>query len=208
MDLHNKSFTVQLWFYLTRIATPDNPVFGQQSLSNVGKQCLFLMSRLGRFYMGFYNDDTIGSTTLQSDAGYHAAFVYDNDQQQRFIYLDGVLDGQSATGIGPYLGTSGSMTIDSANIDGTIGTPYFSGYIDQLIVSTSVKTACEILNDATLVAYFPLNGSYTDAGPNSLILTSSGGLFMSGFTNQGVYLSGSNSYIQINGGLTSLGRSN
>jgi len=207
MDLHNKSFTVQLWFYFTRIATQDNAFFGQQSLPNVGDYCLFLMTRFGKLYMGFYNDDTTGSTILQSNTWYHAAFVYDNDQHQRFIYLNGILDAQSATGVGPYLGTSGSMTIGSANVGGTIGTPYFSGYIDELMVFTRAKTACEILNDATLAAYFPFDGSYTDSGPNSLTLTTSGTFFTTGYINQGVYLTGSNSYIQISD-LTSLGRSN
>jgi hypothetical protein len=207
MNLYNKSFTIQLWFYLTGLATQDNAFFGQQSLSNVGDYCLFLMTRFGNLYMGFFNDDTTGSTILQSDTWYHASFVYDNNERQRFIYLNGILDGQSATDVGPYLGTSGLMTIGSANVDGAIGKPYFSGYIDELMISTRVKSACEILNDATLAAYFPFDGSYTDAGPNSLTLTTSGASFTNGYINQAVYLSGSNSYIQISD-LTSLGRSN
>ena len=192
---------------MTRITTQDNAFFGQQSLSNVGDECLFLMSRLGHLYMGFYSDDTQGSTTLQSNTWYHAAFVYDNDKRQRFIYLNGVLDGQSASGVGPYLGTSGSITIGSANVAGNIGTPYFSGYIDQLIVYTRAKSTCEILNDATLAAYFPFDGNFIDSGPNSLTLTSSGASFTSGYTNQAAYLSGSSSYIQISD-LTNLGQRN
>lgn len=206
MNLSSRSFTIELWFYLTRIPTQDNAFFGQQSLANVGKYCLFLMSRLGTLYMGFYADDTSGTTLLQNATWYHAAFVYDNDQRQRSIYLNGVLDGQSSTGVGPYLGSAGSMTIGSAKIDGTIGKPFFSGYLDELMILTRVKSQCEILNDATLVAYFPFDGNYADAGPNSLPLTSSGASFMIGQTNQGVYLSGSTSYLQI-GSLTSLGRS-
>lgn len=207
MNLSSRSFTIELWFYLTRIPTQDNAFFGQQSIADVGKYCLFLMSRLGRLYMGFYADDTTGGTTLQNATWYHAAFVYDHDLRQRWIYLNGLVDGQSTTGVGPYLGSTGSMTIGSAKIDGTIGTPFFSGYLDELMISTRVKSACEIMNDASLAAYFPLDNSYTDAGPNSLSLTSSGASFIVGYTNQGVYLSGTNSYVQI-GGLTGLGRSN
>ncbi len=207
MDLFNKSFTVELWFYLTRVATQDNAFFGQQSLPNVGDYCLFLMAYLGKLYMGFYGDDTSGSTTLQSNTWYHAAFVYDNDKHQRSIYLNGVLDGQSSTGVGPYLGTTGSMTIASANVDGNIGKATFSGYLDQLMIYTRAKTACEILNDATLVAYFSFDGNYIDSGPNSLSITSSGASFTTGYINQGIYLSGSNSYLQVSG-LVSLGRSN
>ena len=207
MNLFNRSFTVELWFYLTRAATQDNAFFGQQSLSNVGDYCLFLMAYLGKLYMGFYGDDTSGSTILKNNTWYHAAFVYDNDKRQRSIYLNGVLDGQSATGVGPYLGTTGSMTIASADVDGNIGNAAFSGYLDQLMIYTRAKTACEILNDATLVAYFPFDGNYIDAGPNSLSITSSGAFLTTGYINQGVYLSGSNSYLQV-GGLVNLGRSN
>jgi hypothetical protein len=207
MNLFNISFTVQLWFYLTRTSTQDNAFFGQQSASNIGEECLFLMCHLGKLYMGFYNDDTTGSTVLQSNTWYHAAFIYDNDLRQRFIYLNGILDAQSATGVGPYLGTTGSMTIGGANVDGTIGKPYFSGYIDELMVYTRARTACEILNDATLSAYFPFDGSFTDSGPNSVPLTSSGASFITGYTNQGISLSGSASYLQI-GNLISLGRTN
>ena len=207
MNLSSRSFTIQLWFYFTRIPTQDNAFFGQQSLANVGKYCLFLMSRLGRLYMGFYAADTSGATLLQNATWYHAAFVYDNDQRQQSIYLNAALDGQSSTGVGPYLGSTGSMTIGSAKIDGTIGKPFFSGYLDELMISTRVKSQCEILNDATLVAYFPFDGNYADVGPNSLSLTSSGASFIAGYTNLGVYLSGSTSYLQI-GSLTSLGRSN
>jgi hypothetical protein len=207
MNLSNISFTVELWFYLTKIATQDNAFFGQQSVPNVGEQCLVLMSRSGKLYMDFFNDYTMSSTILQSNTWYHAAFVYDNSKRQRFIYLNGYLDTQSTTGVGPYLGTSGSMTIGNAIVDGTIGTPYFSGYIDELMISTRAKTACEILNDATLAAYFPFDGSYTDAGPNSLSLTSSGASFITGYINQAVYLAGSTSYVQV-GDLISLGQSN
>lgn len=207
MNLSSRSFTIEFWFYLTRISTQDNAFFGQQSLVNVGKYSLFLMSHLGKLYMGFYADDTSGGTLLKNATWYHAAFVYDNDLGQRSIYLDGAVDGQSATGVGPYLGGTGSMTIGSAKIDGTIGTPFFSGYLDELMISTRVKSACEILNDATLAAYFPFDNTLIDAGPNSLSLTASGATFIVGYTNQGIYLSGANSYVQI-GGLTGLGRSN
>ena len=207
MDFYDKSFTIQLWFYLTGVSTQDNAFFGQQSQSNVGKQCLFVMTRFGHLCMGFFNDDSQGGTTLQSNTWYHASFVYDNDKRQRSIYLNGILDGLSTIGVGPYLGTSGSITIGGANIDGSIGTPYFTGYIDELVVTARAKTSCELLNDATLAAYFSFDNTFADSGPNSLSMTSSGASIATGYTNQGVSLSGSNSYIQI-GGLTSLGRPN
>jgi len=207
MDFYNRSFTIEFWFYLTRVPTQDNAFFGQQSQSNTYRHCLFLMTHLGRLYMGFYGDDTIGTAVLQNSRWYHATFVYDNANRQRLIYLDGVLDASSATGIGPYLGTNASATIGYAQIDGTIGRPYYSGYIDEFKIFLYAKTSCEISNDVSLVAHFPFDGDYTDSGPNSLSLTYSGALFTTGRRDQAVSLSGSSSYVQV-GGLLSLGRSN
>jgi hypothetical protein len=207
MSLNSRSFTIDFWFSLTNAASNTYAFFGQLSVPNTGEQCLFLVSLGGQLYMGFYNDDTMSSSILQSNTWYHVAFVYDNNQRQKFIYIDGNLNIQSATGVGPYLGTSGPITIGGADIYGSLGVPYLTGLMDHLTVSTRAKTACEILNDATLAAYFPFDGSFTDAGPNFLTTTSSGASFTSGFVNEAAYLSGSGSYIQISG-LTGLGRTN
>lgn len=206
INLANRSFTIQLWFYLTGIPTQDNAFFGQQSVSNVGKQALFLMSARGRLYMGFFADDTGGSTQLQSNLWYHVAFVYDNDKRQRSIYLNGVLEAQSSVGVGPYLGTSGVMTIGHAQIDGNIGAAYFTGYIDELSIWLRARTPCEILHDATLAVHATFDSTSADRGPNSLSIILPGTSYTVGMRNQAVYLSAS-AYVQI-AGLTGLGQAN
>ena len=89
------------------------------------------------------------------------------------------------------------MTIGSAKVDGTIGTPSFTGYLDEMIISTRARTACDILNDGTLAAYLPMDNTTADTGPNALAVTQSGTLFTSGSTNQAVFLTGGSSYVQI-----------
>ena len=69
--------------------------------------------------------------------GIMRAFVYDNDKRQRFIYINGLLDIQSATGVGPYYGTSGTVTIGGAVVYGGLGVPYLTGLMDHLTVSTA-----------------------------------------------------------------------
>jgi hypothetical protein len=205
MSLNSRSFTIEFWFSLTDSASYNYAFFGQLSVPNTERECLFLVSTFGKLYMGFFDNDTPSSTILQNNTWYHAAFVYDNDIRQRFIYINGILDIQSLTGVGPYIGTSGPITIGGADIYGSLGVPYLTGLMDHLTVSTRVKTACEILNDATLAAYFSFDGSFTDFGPNFLTATYSGASFTGGVVNQAAYLSGSNSYIQISS-LTGLGR--
>lgn len=207
MNLNSRSFTIEFWFNLPTPTSSNYAFFGQLSVPSTNKQCLFLVSALGRPRLGFYNDDTPSSTVVQSNRWYHIAFVYDNDIRQRFIYLDGILDTQSGVGVGPYLGTSGPIIIGGADIYGSFGILYLTGLMDHLTVSTRAKTACEILNDATLATHLPFDGSFTDAGPNFLIITSSGASFITGIVNQAIYLSGVNSYVQISS-LTGLGRSN
>jgi hypothetical protein len=207
MQLNSRSFTIEFWFYLVNGVLNNFAFFGQLSVINTSKQTLFLVAVGGRLDIGFFNDDITSSRVLADNTWYHAAFVYDINLRQQLIYIDGLLDITSAVGSGPYLGTSGAITIGGANIYGSLGIPYLTGAIDHLTVTTRAKTACEILNDATLAVYFPFDGTFTDAGPNFLTVTSSGATFASGFVNQGIYLSGVNSYVQISG-LTGLGRAN
>jgi len=85
------------------------------------------------------------------------------------------------------------------------------GYIDQLTVSTRAKPSCEVLEDATLAAYFTFDTGllWVDSGPNSLSATTqSTSAMLSGHFAQALSFSGSSSsYFQIND-LTSLGISN
>ena len=207
MRLDSRSFTIEFWFYLVNAASNNYAFFGQLSVYSALQQTLFVAVAGGRLWLGFFGDDVHSSRVLSDYTWYHGAFIYDISVQQQLIYIDGLLSNASALGVGAYLGTSGPVTIGGADIYGSLGIPYLSGGMDHLTVSTRAKSACEILNDATLVAYFPFDGSFTDAGPNFLTVTSSGASFSTGFVNQGLSLSGVSSYVQISG-LTGLGRSN
>jgi hypothetical protein len=44
--------------------------------------------------------------------------------------------------------------------------------LTKFIGYTCVKTACDILNDATRAVYFPFDGTDVYTGPNSLSVTS------------------------------------
>ena len=205
MQLNSRSFTIEFWFYLVNAVSNNFAFFGQLSVINTQQQTLFLAVTGGRLIIGFFNDDVTSSRVLSDSTWYHAAFVYDMNIRRQLIYIDGLLDITSSVSSGPYLGTSGVITIGGADVYGGLGIPYLTGAIDHLTVTTRAKTACEISNDASLAVYFPFDGTFTDAGPNSLSVTSSGATFTSGFVNQAIYLSGVNSYIQISG-LTGLGR--
>ena len=206
MSFNSRSFTIEFWFYSSVLIGYNYALFGQLSSINTAKQTLFVVLNNGRMGLGFYNDDTYSNRVFSASTWYHVALVYDNNVRQRFIYIDGVLDAQSAFNVGPYLGTSGTVTIGGADIYGGYGILYSTAVMDLLSVSTRAKSTCEIYNDATLAAYLPFDGSVVDGGPNVVPVTSSAVSFTTGVINQGVSFSGS-SYVQI-GSLTGLGRTN
>ncbi|CAF0992791.1 unnamed protein product [Didymodactylos carnosus] len=197
MNLTYQSFTIEGWIYLASV-TSERGIFGQCASSTTTNQCLDLSVKSGHLHMGFQNDDISGATLLVTSKWYHVAFVYDSSSLQQTIYLNGVLDGTTAgsgTSSGPYLGTSGSTTIGL-----TVSSNYFSGYIDHLIVTSGAKTACQILNDATLTAYYPFDsGSYYDYGINYQNGNGNQLTSVTGRVNQGILFSATTSYFQTQG---------
>ena len=134
------------------------------------RTCLYLMIRLNSTYFAFYGDDC-WSTPLYVPINqwHHFGFVYDYNLYTQYIYLNGVpICTHSSSG--PFLGSSGAITIGAINNTGT--TPYYfwTGYIDQVTYVSRAKSADEMLTDATLVVYYSFdNGSFADLGPNSIV---------------------------------------
>jgi hypothetical protein len=104
-----------------------------------------------------------------------------------------------------------TVSVGSCPIGGSAASQvYYSGYIDQLTVTMRVKTPCEILQDASLVVYYPFENTITDQGPNSIVgtLSSTGTSYVSGHTgNYALQLNATAAYYHIPS-LTGLGISN
>ena len=138
---------------------------------------------------------------------YHIAFVFDNVSRNQSIYLNGELE-NSRTAASFYLGSDGNLTFGTSLL--STYTCYFDGLLDQLYYTNRVKTAAEILDDATLTLYFSFdNGSVYDSGP----LRINGSLFgstniVTGRMGDALQLGLSlGSYFRV-GGLVLLGTSN
>jgi len=201
MDFTNRSFTVEAWVYPYLLQDTDAPIFTECEVKTIDK-CLHYLLREQNIYLAFYNDDIRGTTQLTSYTWYHVAFVYDYANNIKTAYLNGIIDATSSASAATasksaYLGTNGEIRIGAWE--------YYSyawdGLIDQVIVSNRVKTYCEILNDATLVAHFAFDGTYNDIGPNSMKEThtsqsNSGVALVTGRVNQAINFNLSNSYSQ------------
>ena len=223
LTLYNRSSTVELWLnlqsplYITSTATEVSIISQCPVLSQLDK-CLFYTIRSQVLYQAFYLDDKAGTTIMSSLLGQwiHVAFTYDLTTRLRQIYLNGIPEPTGFTyGLtgalegGPYLGTGAPATI-GRNMLLSAPLNYLNGYVDHFSISDRAKTPCEILNDATLVAYFSFDsGSLVDNGPNMLIGTAAGQTTVVGERNQALSFTGNGatSYFQIRG-LTALGTTN
>ncbi|CAF1355784.1 unnamed protein product [Rotaria sordida] len=215
INFANSSFTVEAWIQPATLVTngSDYAVFGECDLSGGTKDnCMHLILRNFNpysIYMGFWADDLVSRTTLPASlAGtwLHVAFVYDFSIKQQNIYRNGYNDGQAnLTGTpAAYVGTSGLVNIGASQTNNQ-----FKGLIDHMFVSNQAKSACEILDGATLVAYFSFDsGSLQDSGPNYFTGTiTSGVTTVSGYVNQALTFGASSTYFSV-GDLVALGTSN
>ena len=149
--------------------------------------------------MGFGLNDISGLTSLAGTTWHHVVFVYNYETMQQILYLNGALDRASSSSA-PYQGQSGVTQIGVSQ-SSTSQSTLFNGYIDNVRVTTRAKSAAEILNAATLMAYysFDLPNQVLDSGPNGLHGIQNNAALVAGRVNQGMRFTGSNSYFQAYG---------
>jgi len=203
ISLVNCSFTVEAWVYLySLVPSSDRSILGECEVHLIS-HCLHFVVRYNQLYFGFFGDDLAGTTNLTTSVWYHVAYVYDYSLNIKYVYLNGLIDGIStasgvAPSVGPFLAESGNVTIGAWSVPPSF---YWDGLLDQVKITNRAKIPCEILNDASLVAYFPFDSNYNDSGPNSMIGTynsqgNSGLSWVSGRVNQALNFNSSNSYFQ------------
>jgi hypothetical protein len=132
-------------------------------------RCLYLMIRQNATYFAFFGDDCWNSSSIVPiNQWHHFGFVYDYSLSTQYIYWNGLLI-CTHTSSGPFIGSSGAITIGAINNTGSTPSYFWTGLIDQVSYVSRAKTATEILSDATLVAYYSFdNGSFYDLGPNKI----------------------------------------
>ncbi|CAM4971623.1 unnamed protein product [Rotaria socialis] len=188
-DLSNTSFTIEAWIYI-KASSSDRGIFGQCSCSTCAYQCLYLIIRNNRLYIDFTSNHLSGSTILYNSTWYHIAFVYNYGTQQQILYVNGVVDAIKSNAQ-PYQGQNGSITIGSSTVSST--QIYFSGYIDNLLLTTEAKSSTGILSDASLMAYYAFDSSNPtgDSGPNGIAGAATNTLSVSGKVNEAYRFTGS-----------------
>ena len=183
LKLNDQSWTFEAWIYLTSITGNTTYSIIGQCRDGTNYLCLHLTLQSQKLYLGFFNDDLSGNTTLTASKWYHVAFVFDCNNLTQSVYLDGVVDGSRQASI-CFQGRNQSLTFGMIEAFGS--SSCFDGLIDELSYTNRAKNSTEILRDATLVVHFSFDSNSTyDQGPlrinGSLVANST---FVSGRVGQ------------------------
>ncbi|CAF3747170.1 unnamed protein product [Rotaria sordida] len=146
INLTAMSFTIDAWIYPTELA-----------LTVI-------------FILVFFCDDCQGNAIIPINDWTHVAFVFEINSLTQSIYLNGNPDANRRA-TGSFQGSSDNVTVGNIPLlNFYSGSNYFQRMIDKLAITSRDKSACEILEEATLVAYFSFNSGVEliDSGPNSL----------------------------------------
>ena len=209
-----RSFTIEIWFYPTLLTTGDFGLFGHCKAMETD-QCLTMTIRNNRISCGFYNglcsskgcsfedeilfpvDDLSSTTNITINRWYYLVFAYDYSSSTQYLYLNGHLEGNQVSK--KYLGENRPMTIGAT---GTDPSHFFYGSIEQLSLTTLVKSANEIFYTATFVCHYSFDTvPYVNTGPWSLTSSSIGVTPAVGIgrVNDAVSFTSLNSYFIANG---------
>ena len=203
LNINYRSFTWEFWIYPTTTNLSAVTLIGQCSDNIVADKCLTVNIINNSMSFGFGSDDVAGSTLISANSWSHMAFVYDSTGNKKFIYLNGILEGtQNSSGslqVTSTMLTFGCQTINN----GSSYRNHFSGYIDQMLYTSRIKSVNEILDDASLVFYYRFLSSdlLIDSGPNNINGTLGGGAvsISSGVVNQAINLPTNESYFLLTG---------
>ncbi|CAF4258260.1 unnamed protein product, partial [Adineta steineri] len=202
LNFNSISFTISAWVWIPANFSFNGNffvLFVHCNLTNPDT-CMHIGINGGRVFLGFFSDDLTGSTSMNSSQWYHVAYVYDRLSSRQIVYLKGIQDASRVTN-GLYTGTASVLTVGAIPSFGT-GVTTNNGFIDKLTFVPRVKTSAELLDEATLVAYYPFDNSYTDLGPNQIINSTSVSTMFdsSGRFNQSLLINSTNlSYFQTTG---------
>ncbi|CAF0745890.1 unnamed protein product [Adineta ricciae] len=169
-DVTSIGFTFEMWIYANRITniSVHQGLVGQCIYQNASS-CLHISIKSNYTYLGFYNNDCAGITTIYIHTWYHVAFVYNATSLRQTVFVDGKV---SCNGSASALNPQGSTPLTIGTVIERTPARSYSGYLDQLSFVNRPKFSSEILNDATLVFYFAFkNGSFLDSGSNGMLGT-------------------------------------
>lgn len=186
------SFTFQFWAYpfsFGATAWADRGMIGQCQ-NTTSNQCLHMTIRGNTARISFQSNACQGTEAIILSNWYHLAYVYDYSLTSQTIYVNGLVYCIHLASPPLQINRSIPLTIGFT----APSAPYFfDGLMDEVSLVGWARNASEILDAATLAAYYSFdNQSLLDSGPNRINGTGSNLIF----ANNTLLFNASSSYFQ------------
>ena len=189
LDFIFNSFTIELWIRIESLPETDYMVLISQN------DLLLLLRSDGRLTI---NATSPGSgKQLNANTWYHLALAFDRSIEQQKIYINGLLDSTWTQGF--YSNATNPFLVGTMNFMSN----YFFGDVDHFSITKRLKSAYEILRDASLLGSYPFTGDFgnaqLDTGPCGFTGTLSASVHQvsTGAVGDALSFNGSSDYFQV-----------
>ncbi len=140
LGIQNHDFTVAAWIKIPRFPPDKRDYCILGTTHNSYQQGLHLLIRDNKPYMGFFNNDLEGNTTIEAGSWYHIAYRYNKMNGEQAIFVNGKLDAISFDRP-PYFGKDSIF----AGFTGFNENGGFTGLMDNLAIWSRTLSENEIL---------------------------------------------------------------
>ncbi len=138
LGLCKQSFTVECWLQTDSERNEDLSILGTTKAAP--NQGLHLTLRGRKPYMGFYNNDLGGQTTIDAGQWYHIAWRFDISTMEQSLFVNGKKEA-SRTAVGAFEGEG--MVFLGRCFEGRI----FSGFLSELRIWKIARSDSDIANN-------------------------------------------------------------
>ncbi len=141
LSFGTNNFSINYWFYINSFNVPSPTIIDLRTISNDFGYADFISSATTTFRL-YWNNSTQYTSTKQIFVGNWYNILVTRSGTTLSVYINGLLDGTKTDSSNL---TSGQLKI-GRNVN-TVGTSYFNGRVQSLIVYNKALTSNEVLQN-------------------------------------------------------------
>ena len=165
MNIRDHDFTMSAWVKIPEYLPEKEDYCVIGARNNAYQHGLHLVIRDQKPFMGFFNNDLQGNTTIEAGRWYNIIWRFNKSNGEQAIYVDGKLDAVS-TGRPPYMGSDSLYVGYNQSVQSN-----FVGMLDNVCIWSRVLSEKEILGISNQIIDISVTGKSTGRRTANVLLT-------------------------------------
>ena len=165
MNIRDHDFTMSAWVKIPEYLPEKEDYCVIGARNNAYQHGLHLVIRNQKPFMGFFNNDLQGNTTIEAGRWYNIIWRYNKSNGEQAIYVDGKLDAVS-TDRPPYMGSDSLYVGYNQNVRSN-----FVGMLDNVCIWSRVLSEKEILGISNQIIDISVTGKPAGRRTANILLT-------------------------------------